>query len=51
MITLTRTKELALSKTGKTLLSVAGIVLLELILMYGLIPVGINIWRLLTCPC
>jgi hypothetical protein len=51
MTTLTRTKELALSATGKKVLAIAGFVALELLIVYGLIPVGISLWRLLTCAC
>jgi hypothetical protein len=51
MTAITKTKEFALSNTSKTILAIAGIVGLELLLVYGLIPVGIYFWRLLTCPC
>jgi hypothetical protein len=51
ILTRTKTKEFAVSKTGKTVITVAGIVVLELAIVYGLIPLGIYFWRLLTCPC
>jgi hypothetical protein len=51
MTTLTRTKEFAISTTAKTVITVVGLVVLELAVVYGLIPIGIYFWRLLTCPC
>jgi len=51
MTTITKTTEYTMSKTGKTVLIVAGIVVLELVTVYGLIPYGITLWRMLTCAC
>jgi hypothetical protein len=51
MTALTKTQEFAISKTGKTVMAIAGIVALELLLVYALIPVGVNLWRVFTCPC
>ena len=51
MTTLTRTKEFAMSKTGTVVLTLATVVITELVIVYGLVPLGISLWRLLTCPC
>jgi hypothetical protein len=50
MSTTSITKEFGISKTGKTVVTIAGFVALELLLVYGLIPVGIFLWRMLVCP-
>jgi hypothetical protein len=51
MTAITRTKEFAISKTGKAVMAIAGIVALELLLVYALIPTVVHLWRVFTCPC
>jgi len=51
MTTITNTKEFAVSKTQKTVLTITGFVALELLLVYGLIPVGVTLWQLIACSC
>lgn len=51
MTTITNTKEFAISKTQKTILTITGFVALELLLVYALIPIGVTLWQLLVCSC
>jgi len=51
MTTITSTKEFAISKTQKTVLSVAGLVALELLLFYVFAPIGLKLWQLIACSC
>jgi hypothetical protein len=51
MTTLTRTKEFIISETGKKVLAITGFIAIELLIVYGLVPIVIYFWRLLTCPC
>ena len=51
MTTITNTKEFAISKTQKTILTITGFVSLELLLVYGLIPVGVTLWQIIACSC
>jgi len=47
-ITIPRTIEI--SKTTKSYLAIAGIVLIQLAVITALIPVGVSIWRSIVCP-
>ena len=51
MTTTTKTAEFGLTKTQKTGIVIAGIVILELAIVYGLAPLALSLWRVLTCPC
>jgi hypothetical protein len=51
MTATTKTKEFAISKTTKAVATITGIVALELLLVYALIPGIVYIWKLFTCPC
>jgi hypothetical protein len=51
MTAITKTKAFGLTTTQKTVLAITGLVALELLLVYALIPGAISLWRVFTCPC
>ena len=51
MTIITKTQEFTVSKTTKTVLTIAGLVVLELSIVYGLIPASVYLWQLLACSC
>lgn len=50
MTTITKpaTKAISINKTAKAVLSIAGIVVSQLVIIYALIPAGIYLWRICT---
>ena len=48
VITKPITRTVEISKTAKAVLSIAGVVIAQLLIVYALIPAGIYVWRICT---
>jgi hypothetical protein len=48
VITRPTTKRLEISKTAKSVLAIAGVVISQLVIVYALIPAGVYLWRICT---